>query len=114
MYPVTGGLSELTMKVEKKKGGLGRSDTDGRRKRRYCHFAGKGDLIVLKKKWLLFIAALLLVALVAVPASHPREAVAAPAFAKGADISWVPGMEAQGYKWKDKNGVQRDIIDILK
>ncbi|MBO9596981.1 MAG: glycosyl hydrolase 53 family protein [Cohnella sp.] len=66
------------------------------------------------KKWLLFIAALLLVALVAVPASTPREAVAAPAFAKGADISWVPGMEAQGYRWKDKNGVQRDIIDILK
>jgi arabinogalactan endo-1,4-beta-galactosidase len=39
---------------------------------------------------------------------------AAPGFAKGADISWVPSMEAQGYKWKDKNGVQRDIIDILK
>ncbi|WP_419876394.1 glycoside hydrolase family 53 protein [Candidatus Pristimantibacillus sp. PTI5] len=39
---------------------------------------------------------------------------AAPAFAKGADISWVPGMEAQGYTWKDKNGVTRDIIQILK
>lgn len=43
-----------------------------------------------------------------------QSAYAAPAFAKGADISWVPGMEAQGYKWKDKNGVQRDILDILK
>lgn len=43
-----------------------------------------------------------------------QHASAAPNFAKGADISWVPGMEAQGYKWKDKNGVQRDIIDILK
>ncbi|MEJ9219627.1 glycosyl hydrolase 53 family protein [Paenibacillus glucanolyticus] len=41
-------------------------------------------------------------------------AEAAPAFAKGADISWVTGMEAQGYKWKDKNGIQRDILDILK
>lgn len=39
---------------------------------------------------------------------------AAPAFAKGADISWVVGMEAQGYTWKDKNGVTRDIIQILK
>ncbi len=39
---------------------------------------------------------------------------AAPAFAKGADISWVPGMEAQGYVWRDKNGVQRDILQILK
>jgi len=27
---------------------------------------------------------------------------AAPTFAKGADISWVAGMEAQGYTWKDK------------
>lgn len=36
------------------------------------------------------------------------------AFSKGADISWVPGMEAQGYRWKDKNGWQRDILDILK
>lgn len=43
-----------------------------------------------------------------------QQVSAAPSFAKGADISWVPGMEAQGYKWKDKNGVQRDIIDILK
>lgn len=42
------------------------------------------------------------------------EASAAPAFAKGADISWVPGMELQGYTWKDKNGVQRDILSILK
>lgn len=67
-----------------------------------------------KKQWLLVITALLLVALVAIPASTPRVVAAAPAFAKGADISWVPGMEAQGYKWKDKNGVQRDIIDILK
>jgi len=49
---------------------------------------------------------------IGLPAS--QHADAAPSFAKGADISWVPGMEAQGYKWKDKNGVQRDIIDILK
>ncbi|WP_245948329.1 glycoside hydrolase family 53 protein [Paenibacillus sambharensis] len=42
------------------------------------------------------------------------EVYAAPSFAKGADISWVAGMEAQGYKWKDKNGVQRDILDILR
>lgn len=41
-------------------------------------------------------------------------AESAPAFAKGADISWVAGMEAQGYKWKDRNGVQRDVLDILK
>ncbi len=39
---------------------------------------------------------------------------AAPSFAKGADISWVAGMEARGHKWKDKNGYTRDILDILK
>ncbi|WP_376775348.1 glycoside hydrolase family 53 protein [Cohnella nanjingensis] len=52
--------------------------------------------------------------LLAGAASQPRKAEAAPTFAKGADISWVAGMEAQGNKWKDKNGVQRDILDILK
>ncbi|MGG1313079.1 glycoside hydrolase family 53 protein [Cohnella laeviribosi] len=62
--------------------------------------------------WLL--TALLGLALALGNAVSPGDAKAAPAFAKGADISWVPGMEAQGYKWKDKNGVQRDIIDILK
>ena len=41
-------------------------------------------------------------------------ASAAPAFAKGADISWVAGMEAQGMTWKDKKGVRRDILQILR
>ena len=36
------------------------------------------------------------------------------AFANGADISWVLGMEQEGITWKDKNGVTRDIFDILK
>lgn len=42
------------------------------------------------------------------------KAEAASLFAKGADISWVPGMEAQGKFWYDKNGVKRDILSILK
>lgn len=41
-------------------------------------------------------------------------ASAAPAFAKGADISWVAGMEAQGMTWKDKKGVRRDVLQILR
>lgn len=41
-------------------------------------------------------------------------ASAAPAFAKGADISWVAGMEKQGYTWKDKRGVQKDVLQILR
>ncbi|WP_025678997.1 arabinogalactan endo-beta-1,4-galactanase [Paenibacillus massiliensis] len=39
---------------------------------------------------------------------------AAPAFAKGADISWVAGMEAQGYTWRNKQGVQKDVLQILR
>lgn len=46
--------------------------------------------------------------------SSPSELSAAPTFAKGTDISWVPGMEAQGYTWKDASGNTRDIIQILK
>lgn len=64
-----------------------------------------------KKSMLLL---LLCVVLVTVHLSGLQPAQAAPSFAKGADISWVPGMEAQGYVWRDKNGVQRDILDILK
>ncbi len=67
------------------------------------------------KKWLggLLVAALIM-SVLAVQMVRPDKVSAAPTFAKGADISWVAAMEAQGYKWKDKNGVQRDIIDILK
>jgi arabinogalactan endo-1,4-beta-galactosidase len=43
-----------------------------------------------------------------------HRASAAPAFAKGADISWVAGMEKQGYTWKDKRGAQKDVLQILR
>ncbi|WP_433728041.1 glycosyl hydrolase 53 family protein [Actinoplanes sp. CA-051413] len=39
---------------------------------------------------------------------------AAAAFVKGADVSWLPQLEASGYIWKDRNGVQRDLLSILK
>ena len=35
-------------------------------------------------------------------------------FAKGADISWLPQMEATGYKFYNDNGVQEDCFKILK
>jgi len=35
-------------------------------------------------------------------------------FAKGADISWVPQMEASGYKFLNDQGVQEDCFRILK
>lgn len=35
-------------------------------------------------------------------------------FARGADISWLPQMEATGYKFYDDNGVAADCFSILK
>jgi len=35
-------------------------------------------------------------------------------FAKGADISWLPQMEATGYKFYNDQGVQEDCFKILK
>lgn len=67
-----------------------------------------------KKSIKLMCMSFLCLTLLSVHGWQPKEVKAAPSFAKGADISWVPGMEAQGYKWKDKNGVQRDILEILK
>lgn len=40
--------------------------------------------------------------------------VQADYFAKGADISWVPGQESRRIVFFDTLGVQRDIFDILK
>jgi arabinogalactan endo-1,4-beta-galactosidase len=37
-----------------------------------------------------------------------------PAFAKGADISWLPQMEASGYKFYNDKGEEEDCFKILK
>jgi len=42
----------------------------------------------------------------------PQETAAA--FAKGADISWLPQMEASGYKFYNDAGTEEDCIKILK
>lgn len=39
---------------------------------------------------------------------------AASTFYKGADISWLPQMEAAGYTFKNSSGVQEDLFTILK
>ncbi|MGK9251005.1 arabinogalactan endo-1,4-beta-galactosidase [Paenibacillus humicus] len=66
------------------------------------------------KGWLLSLALAAVMLISPLAYQGGGRAEAAPAFAKGADISWVAGMEAQGYKWKDKNGTTRDILNILK
>lgn len=59
---------------------------------------------------------MLMISLLSMPGvgTKTNTVYAAPTFAKGADISWVAGMEAQGYSWKNKNGVKTDILQILK
>lgn len=40
--------------------------------------------------------------------------VSTPAFAKGADISWVSEMEAGGQKFRKRDGTTADIMEVLK
>jgi arabinogalactan endo-1,4-beta-galactosidase len=35
-------------------------------------------------------------------------------FAKGADVGWLPQMEATGYKFYDTDGIKRDCLQLLK
>ncbi len=44
---------------------------------------------------------------------HPAKAAPA-AFAKGADIGWLPQMEATGYKFYNSQGIEQDCMQILK
>jgi len=39
---------------------------------------------------------------------------AAPTFAKGADVSWLSEMEANGYKFYNDDGIEQDCLQILK
>ncbi|MGN9847393.1 glycosyl hydrolase 53 family protein [Nonomuraea sp. H19] len=46
-------------------------------------------------------------------AVRARQAEAA-SFIKGADISWMPQMEARGYFWNNRSGQRQDLLTILK
>lgn len=48
------------------------------------------------------------------PTTPVTPAVQTPAFAKGADISWVTEMESAGIKFYKKDGTQADILTVLK
>jgi arabinogalactan endo-1,4-beta-galactosidase len=37
-----------------------------------------------------------------------------PSFAKGADVGWLPQMEATGYKFYDSDGKEKDCLQLLK
>ncbi|MDF9842622.1 MULTISPECIES: glycosyl hydrolase 53 family protein [unclassified Paenibacillus] len=62
---------------------------------------------------ILFISMMLSTVFTGLPAK--AEASAAPgSFAKGADISWLPQLEALGYKFYNDNGEEQDLLYILK
>jgi arabinogalactan endo-1,4-beta-galactosidase len=50
----------------------------------------------------------------AVGAGALMPAAEAATFVKGADISWMPQMEAHGYSWLNSAGVRQDLFTILK
>ncbi len=65
-----------------------------------------------------FSAMLMILCLPIIPVfpMNPYLSVSAEAasFANGADVSWLPQMEAKGYKFYDDSGVQKDCLQILK
>lgn len=72
--------------------------------------------------FVLFVAAALLLSACS-PALSPQGAEEQPGDlsravvalgVNGADVSWVPAMESQGYYWLNKAGVRTDILQILK
>jgi arabinogalactan endo-1,4-beta-galactosidase len=50
----------------------------------------------------------------ALGAGTMTEASAASSFIKGADISWLPQMEANGYTFNNSSGTRQDLLTILK
>ncbi len=44
----------------------------------------------------------------------PAQATPEATFVKGADISWMPQMEANGYYWNNRSGQRQDLFTILK
>jgi arabinogalactan endo-1,4-beta-galactosidase len=45
---------------------------------------------------------------------RPAAAQTTPAFARGADVSWVTEMEAANYKFLNKAGTQQDLFQLLR
>jgi arabinogalactan endo-1,4-beta-galactosidase len=46
--------------------------------------------------------------------STKQTATIVPAFAKGADVGWLPQMEATGYNFYDTDGKPKDALQLLK
>jgi arabinogalactan endo-1,4-beta-galactosidase len=67
-----------------------------------------------KLRQIFYGAAWLFICLMSCTAQKPVATTPERSFAKGADISWLPQMEATGYKFYSDAGVQQDCFQILK
>lgn len=68
-------------------------------------------------RWLAAVLTLTLLVMPLTALGLPVKAGAAPtpqSFAKGADVSWLPQMEAEGYKFYNDQGEEEDLLQILK
>lgn len=66
---------------------------------------------ILKRVYLIIFAVILPAAFKTTPVLAQKQTTA---FAKGADISWLPQMEASGYTFYNQQGVAEDCFKILK
>ena len=57
---------------------------------------------------------LLLTLLFSCSTSKNVQSTSKSSFAKGADIGWLPQMEATGYKFYDTDGAEKDCLQLLK
>ncbi|ADL51208.1 glycosyl hydrolase 53 family protein [Clostridium cellulovorans] len=63
----------------------------------------------------IFLSMLLILSMsINVPRAMAVQALTIPGYASGADVSWIPQMEASGFVFRDENGNVRDCLDILK
>jgi arabinogalactan endo-1,4-beta-galactosidase len=67
---------------------------------------------IFRKNLLLFVFAA--VCLIACTANKKGNGKPLKTFVKGADVSWLPQMEASGFKFKNDAGVEEDCFKILK
>jgi arabinogalactan endo-1,4-beta-galactosidase len=58
---------------------------------------------------------LLLLVVIAFASCKTQKAISSKdSFSKGADVGWLPQMEATGYKFHDKDGSEKDCLQLLK
>ena len=62
----------------------------------------------------IFSLLLLSVSCIKSPTEKPNTTANDSSFVRGADISWLPQMEASGYTFYDNDGTEKDCLTLLK